>query len=66
MSINRKATSIRLSDEEMELLDRVAAERNISKTAAIVAGLRALDAREPLSQDAVVDWIKRNTRPDGK
>lgn len=45
MAQNRKATSIRFSDEEMKLLDKVAADRKLSKTATLVSGLHALTAK---------------------
>lgn len=66
MAANRKATSIRFSDEEMALLDKVAKDRKISKTAALVAGLNALASRETVSQEAVIDWIRTNTKARAK
>jgi hypothetical protein len=53
--------NIRFSDEELALLDRMT-EKHETMKAAILAGLRALEGHNDLTQDQVLDWIKRNTK----
>lgn len=53
--------SIRFSDEELELLDRLAEKHGTIK-AAIMAGLHALDRKNDLTQKDVLDWIRRHTK----
>jgi predicted transcriptional regulator len=51
--------SIRFSDDEVKLLDRLA-KRHGSIKAAVMAGLHALEARNDLTREQVLDWLKRN------
>ena len=53
--------SIRFSDEELELLDRLAEKHGTIKSA-IMAGLPALDRKNDLTQKDVLDWIRRHTK----
>ena len=53
--------SIRFSDEELKLLERMAGKHGTIK-AAVMAGLHALEKRNDLTQDQVIDWIRRHTR----
>jgi hypothetical protein len=50
---------LRLSPEEISLLDEMAARLG-GRKAAIMAGLAALDRNNDLTQDQVIDWIRRN------
>jgi len=50
--------NIRFSDEELDLLNRMT-EKHVTMKAAIIAGLHALEGRNDLTQDQVIDWIKR-------
>lgn len=52
--------SLRLGAEELKLLNDLAAKHG-GKQGAIVAGLRALAGKNDLTQEQVIDWIKRNT-----
>ena len=56
-----RSVSVYLTPEERELWDRLAAERGETKKAAFVAGLRALERGNDISQADVLSWIKRNT-----
>lgn len=53
--------SIRFSDEELALLDRLAKKHGTIK-AAVMAGLESLDRKNDLTQKDVLDWIRRNTK----
>ncbi len=53
--------SIRFTDEELALLDRLAKKHKTIK-AAIMAGLNSLDQRNGLTQDEILAWIKRHTK----
>ena len=53
--------SIRFSDEELELLEQMAARHGTIK-AAVMAGLKALEGHNDLTQDQVIDWIRRNAK----
>jgi hypothetical protein len=59
-----KSASVYLQPDERELWDRLAAERGESKKAVFMAGLRALERGNDISQADVLGWIKRNTRDD--
>jgi hypothetical protein len=53
--------SIRFSEEELALLNRLAKKHKTIK-AAIMAGLSSLDQRNDLTQEEVLRWIKDHTR----
>lgn len=52
---------LRLLPDELAILDQMA-DRLGGRKAAIMAGLDALKKRNDLTQDQVLDWIKRNTK----
>lgn len=50
--------SIRFADDELKLLDRLA-KRHGSIKAAVLAGLRALESRNDLTKEAVLEYLER-------
>lgn len=52
---------LRLLPEELSLLDELA-DKLGGRKAAVMAGLELLRGRNDLTQDQVLDWIKRNTK----
>lgn len=58
--------SVRLNDEELRLLDAAAARFDDNKTAAIVAGLKALDARKEPTDDELAAMVTRRLKAKGR
>jgi len=55
-----KSTSVYLTDEERETWERVSRELNLSKKEALLRGLRALERRNDLTTEQVVEWVRRH------
>lgn len=53
--------SFRFSEEELALLERVAAQNGGPKKA-VIAGLMALDAGTHITKAKVLQWIKENAK----
>lgn len=58
----KTAISIRLTDEEMKLLDRVAARYGGSKTKAIADSLALREAKRELTKEQLIAEIERRLR----
>ncbi|MEO0606628.1 MAG: hypothetical protein AAFY82_00245 [Pseudomonadota bacterium] len=56
----KKSRTFRFTEEEMALMDRVKGEKTYAQI--IVEGLQALDRPNEISQETVLDWIRRNTK----
>lgn len=57
----KKPVSLRMSDDELDLLERVA-EKYGGKSAAIIAGLRTLDEQHDMSVDDLLALLRRRLR----
>ena len=54
--------SVRLTAEELKLLDKAAARHGGNKTAAIVAALRQEAGANDISRETVIAWIRTHTK----
>jgi hypothetical protein len=61
MSKTDAPKSFRFSPEELAELEK-AAKKSGSYKAAIMTGIRLVNEASDLSQEQVLDWIKRHTR----
>lgn len=57
-------TQIRMTPENRERFRATAEQLGLSAEELVIAGLDALEreGKEEVTQDQVIDWIKRNTR----
>lgn len=58
----KKPISVRLSTEELELLDRVAGRHGGNKTKAIVASLRLTEAKRDMPKEQLIAEIARRIK----
>lgn len=58
----KTSISVRLSTEELTLLDRVAARHGGNKTKAIVASLQLTEAKKELTKEQLIAEITRRLR----
>ncbi len=54
--------SVRLSTEELELLDRVAARHGGNKTKAVVESLRLTEAKRELTKEQLIAELQRRLK----
>lgn len=60
-----RSTSIYVLPEERELWERVAAKHGLSMKDAVIAGLRALEARGAVSDDELLALLAKRLRRRG-
>lgn len=62
MATDKKPISIRLTEDEMKLLERVAARHGGNKTKAIVDSLKRTESKKELSREALLAEIERRLK----
>ena len=62
MARNDTPRSFRFTAVELAKLEAAKEKHGGSYKAAIMAGLEALEGKKPITQDQVIDWIRRNAK----